>query len=367
MGYTIIYNLCLIASCMFEIYFMLDFYGAFHEIRHCFQPKVRFFLCYIYFVAINVIVNIQYNNKLNLIFAVVLCLSIVLILFTGNLWFRIVRCAIVIFIGGGSEIILWFLMQFSADVPTNQALENEFFMVITMFTSELVYFIFLSIAKQFSKYSTEKLDLKLFVNYIIVSIAAFGIMFVIPYIIEDSREYTLIDLIFIAFYMLSVLGNVSLFYIFSKYSKFKEQQIVHEVNKTKYEEKKKYYNTVENISEKYQELFHNINYYLRQIGIYADNNQIEKIKQVLSDLEVEFIRGEREIICTNVFLNSILTDFKERALKEQVSIEFFVETGFKIEFIKESDLAAVLGNLKILIIYAMYQCFNSHICMDFSK
>ena len=76
MGYTIIYNLCLIASCMFEIYFMLDFYGAFHEIRRCFQPKVRFFLCYIYFVAINVIVNIQYNNKLNLIFAVVLYLSI---------------------------------------------------------------------------------------------------------------------------------------------------------------------------------------------------------------------------------------------------------------------------------------------------
>ena len=106
-------------------------------------------------------------------------------------------------------------MQFSADVSTNQALENEFFMVITMFTSELVYFIFLSIAKQFSKYSTEKLDL--FVNYIIVSIAAFGIMFVIPYIREDSREYTLIDLIFIAFYMLSVLENVSLFYIFSKY------------------------------------------------------------------------------------------------------------------------------------------------------
>ena len=129
---------------MFEIYFMLDFYGAFHEIRRCFQPKARFFMCYICFATINVVVNMQHNNKLNLIFAVVLYLSIVLILFTGNLWFRIVCCAIVIFIGGGSEIILWFLMQFSADVSTNQALENEFFMVITMFTSELVYFIFLS-------------------------------------------------------------------------------------------------------------------------------------------------------------------------------------------------------------------------------
>ena len=276
MKYTIIYNLCLIASCMFEIYFMLDFYRAFHEIRRCFQPKARFFMCYICFA--------------------------------------------------------------------------------TMFTGKLVYFILLSIARQFSKYSTEKLDLKLFVSYIIVPVATFGIMFTIPYIRGDGRGNTLIDLILIIFYIFSVLGNVSLFYVFSRYSKFKEQQIVHEVNKTKYEEKKKYHNTVENISEKYQELFHNINHYLRQIGIYADNNQIEKIKQVLSDLEVEFIRGEREIICTNGFLNSILTDFKERALKEHVSIEFFVETGFRIEFMKESDLVAVLGNLLDNALEAAKQC-----------
>ncbi len=356
MKYTIIYNLCLIASCMFEIYFMLDFYRAFHEIRRCFQPKARFFMCYICFATINVIVNMKYNNKLNLIFAVMLYLSIVLILFTGNLWFRIVHCAIVIFIGGSSEMILWFLMQFPANVPTDQAFENEFFMIITMFTGKLVYFILLSIARQFSKYSTEKLDLKLFVSYIIVPVATFGIMFTIPYIRGEGRGYTLINLILIIFYIFSVLGNVSLFYVFSRYSKFKEQQIVHEVNKTKYEEKKKYHNTVENISEKYQELFHNINHYLRQIGIYADNNQIEKIKQVLSDLEVEFIRGEREIICTNGFLNSILTDFKERALKEHVSIEFFVETGFRIEFMKESDLVAVLGNLLDNALEAAKQC-----------
>ena len=177
-----------------------------------------------------------------------------------------------------------------------------------------------------------------------------------PYIRGEGRGYTLINLILIIFYIFSVLGNVSLFYVFSRYSKFKEQQIVHEVNKTKYEEKKKYHNTVENISEKYQELFHNINHYLRQIGIYADNNQIEKIKQVLSDLEVEFIRREREIICTNGFLNSILTDFKERALKEHVSIEFFVETGFRIEFMKESDLVAVLGNLLDNALEAAKQC-----------
>ena len=58
----------------------------------------------------------------------------------------------------------------------------EFFMIITMFTGKLVYFILLSIARQFSKYSTEKLDLKLFVSYIIVPVATFGVMFTIPYI-----------------------------------------------------------------------------------------------------------------------------------------------------------------------------------------
>ena len=52
----------------------------------------------------------------------------------------------------------------------------------------------------------------------------------------------------------------------------------------------------------------------------------------------------------------VKSTFKEMALKEHVSIEFFVETGFRIEFMKESDLVAVLGNLLDNALEAAKQC-----------
>ncbi|MCX4361506.1 MAG: GHKL domain-containing protein [Mucispirillum schaedleri] len=128
--------------------------------------------------------------------------------------------------------------------------------------------------------------------------------------------------------------------MFSRYNKVKEEQMLQEVGKVKYEEKKQYYNKIENLDEKYRELLHNINHYLRQIGIYAENNQTDKIKQVLAN-------------------------FKERALKDQVCIEFFVETGFKIEFIKETDLAAVLGNLLDNSLEAVKKCGHGKINASF--
>ncbi len=62
----------------------------------------------------------------------------------------------------------------------------------------------------------------------------------------------------------------------------------------------------------------------------------------------------------------VKSTFKEMALKEHVSIEFFVETGFRIEFMKESDLVAVLGNLLDNALEAAKQCKERKINAVFS-
>lgn len=361
----IIYNLCIVVSCLFEIYFAIYFYKAFHDIKDFFKLGIRKYLCYICFVLAKVIVNMQYNNKLNLLFSIVQYLAIVIVLFKGNLWLKIVHSGVVVFIGSASELLVYFLMKLPASIPTNQIFENDFAMVSAMFAAKLIYFMLISFTRQFSKYSSGKLDLKLFGNYILIPFAISGIMFVIPYVRINTKEYTIMDIILIVFFILALLGNINLFYMFIRYNKMKEEQMLHEVGKAKYEEKKKHYNKIKSLDEKYRELLHNINHYLRQIGIYAENNQTDKIKQVLADLEIEFIKGEKEIICANVFLNSILADFKERALKEQVCIELFVETGFKIEFIKETDLVVVLGNLLDNSLEAAKKCKKGKINASF--
>ncbi len=365
MKYTSIYNLCIMVSCIFEIYFAIYFYKGFHNIRNFFKPSIKIYIFYICFVLAKIMVNMQHNNKFNLLFSIVQYLAIIIILFTGNLWLKIINGTILTFISAVSEIIMYLLIRLLASVPKDQEFENSFFMVSVMFSSKMIYFILVSFVRQFSKYSNEKLDLKLFGNYIIVPFATYGIVFTIPYTRKDTSGYEVMDIILIIFFIIMLFGNVNLFYMFSKYNKIKEEQMLQEASRAKYAGEKRHYNKLENIDGKYKELLHNINHYLRQIGIYADNNQTDKIKQVLSDLQVEFVKCGKEIICTDIFLNSILSDFKKRVLKENIRIELFVEPGFKTAFIKESDLTVIIGNLFDNALEAAKKCKDGKINVKF--
>ena len=121
--------------------------------------------------------------------------------------------------------------------------------------------------------------------------------------------------------------------------------MMQEISKVKYMEVKKHYESIERLDQKYKEIIHDMNYYLKQIWIYTESNETEKIKDVLLELQIEFAKGKKERICANDFLNALLIEFKERSAKEQVDVEIFVENGYKIEFLKEMELTVLLGNL----------------------
>jgi len=365
MSNTMVYNICIIVSCMFEIYFAFSFYRAFHEPRDFFRANLRITLCYMFFVGMNVIVNIQHNNMLNVVWAALIYLTIMFVVFTGGLGRKIIHWLMLIFLAASAELIFALLQSLPSNLPTNQVFENEFFMISSIFAVKMLHFILLSVVKQVSQYSTDKLDMKLFRNYLIIPVATLGVMFAMPYVRVGGRGNTVMDIVLIMFYILLLIGNVSLFYMFSKYSKMKEVQMLQEISKTKYEEQKKHYDAIERMDEKHKELIHNIDHYLRQIGIYAEHNQVTEIKETLSDLRIEFTKSEKEIICANGFLNSLLVDFKERAKREAVSPKIFVEAGFKVEFMKEIDITAVFGNLSDNALEAAKKCENGEVCLDF--
>lgn len=112
----------------------------------------------------------------------------------------------------------------------------------------------------------------------------------------------------------------------------------------------------EELDQRYKEYIHNIKYYLKQIGIYLDMGQYKKIAEVLSELQVEIHKEEKDTICSNRFLNALLTDFRNEAVKKDIQADIFVEAGFKIEFVKEQDLIAILGNLLDNALEAAEKC-----------
>lgn len=136
------------------------------------------------------------------------------------------------------------------------------------------------------------------------------------------------------------------------------------LSQVRYEVRKQGYDKAEMLDERYKERIHNIKYYLKQIGIYLEGEQYRKIGDVLSELQIEIHKEEKDLICSNRFLNALLIDYKRGAKKNNVLTDVFVEAGFKIEFMREIDITSILGNLLDNAVEAAEHCKNGRVSVD---
>lgn len=361
MSYATVYNICIIISVLFEIFMVMDFYKAFHKVRPFFEKKQNQCIVYAVAVAINITINMQYNQTLNFFSMLVLYLTIMFVMFRGSFFSRLFHWFMELFLTASAELIYSLMLTIPISGPTNEILDNSFLMVASIITVKLIQFVFLSVAKQFSKMSVAKYSKELFGSYVFIQLATFGIMFAIPYVRYVDDYFSIADILLLVFYIIMLFGNIRLFYMFRNYSQMKEQQMMQEIAKTKYEEKFRHLVEMEEVEKKNKVLVHDIKHYLKQIGIYAQKNEVKNIMQALDDLQVQFSENEAERICANHFLNSLLLDFKKNTEKRNIVSDIFVEVGFKIEYIKEVDLAAMLGNLLDNAMEATAKCEDGRI------
>lgn len=345
MTYEAVYDLCMIVTTIVEIYLAFDFYKAFHSTRTIFSKTSRQIFLGGMIVLVNVFINLQNNSLYNFLGVTSLYLLICMILVEGNIWFRIFHWLLLTFVVASAEMIFSFLLHVSTEDATNTIFHNEFMMISSILTMKLLQFILLTIIKQVSKISVKRVSAKVFVSFILIPVATFGIMFLIPYIREVRETISGWDIILLLFYLLLLAGNISLFYVFTKYSQMLEEQMLQQLSQVRYEERKQSYDKAEVLDAQYKERIHNIKYYLKQIGIYLEEKQYGKIADVLSELQMGIYKEEKDLICSNRFLNALLIDYRGAAKKNNVQADIFVETGFKIEFMREIDVTSILGNL----------------------
>ncbi len=364
MTYKLVYNLCMIVFTIVEIYFAFDFYKAFHSTRIVFRKTVSQILLGAAIVLVNILINLQNNSLYNFLGTVSLYFIICMILVEGNIWSRIFHWLLLVAVGLSAELIFSFLLQVSTEDATNMIFHNEFLMISSIFTMKLLQFIMLTIIKQVSKIKLKMVSAKVFASFILIPIATFGIMFLIPYIREVRETISGWDIIMLLFYMLLLVGNISLFYAFSRYSQMLEESMFQRLSQVRYEVRKQGYDKAEMLDERYKERIHNIKYYLKQIGIYLEGEQYRKIGDVLSELQIEIHKEEKDLICSNRFLNALLIDYKRGAKKNNVLTDVFVEAGFKIEFMREIDITSILGNLLDNAVEAAEHCKNGRVSVD---
>lgn len=351
MTYEVVYIMCTIVSIIVEIYLVFDFYKAFHFIRNIFSKRLSQMLLGGAIVLVNVFINLQNNDLYNFIGVTSLYLFICMILIEGNIWSRILHWLLLVFVMVSSEMIFPFLFQVLIEGSANKIFHNGFVTASGVLTIKLLQFILLTVVKQMSKMSIKKLSEKVFATFIMIPIVTFGIMFMIPCVREAKEIISKWEIILLLFYLLLLIGNIYLFFIFWGYSNILE-------------ERKLCCNKAEILDEQYKEYIHNIKYYLKQISIYLEGKQYKKIADILSELQTGIHSEEKDIICSNQFLNALLIDYREVAKRNNVQTDIFVEAGFKIEFMREGDTTSILGNLLDNAMEAAKECKSGKISVD---
>lgn len=338
MEFEIIYKICIVISCLIEIYLVMDFYSAFHEYRFWFLSPVKRLLVFLFCVGFNAFINFQNNNFLNLAVVPALYLGIVVFMFQGSIGNYFLHWVAATFVIFSSEFIFSMLQEIPMDVPMYQLFQDPFMMLGSIFAVRLVSFILFVILKQISKYSSKRFTIKIFGCYIIVPVATLGILWAIPYVRQINQTLTVADVILVLFYILMLIGNIVLFYMFVQYNYMREQEVEKEVTLAKYREKEK-------IEKQHRVLIHNIRHYLKQIATYAAKGEDKEIIKTVGELQIEFLENESKVICANSLLNSILVEWQKRATDQGVFAEIFVEAGFHVDFMRGIDIMAMFGNL----------------------
>ena len=343
MTYEVVYIMFTIVCEIAEIYLVFDFYKAFHFTRNIFSKISSQMFLGGAIVLVNVFIHLKNNDWYNFIGVTSLYLFICMVVVEGNMWSRIVHWLLLVFVMVSVEVIFPFLLQASIEGEESTIFHNGFVMVSSVLTIKLLQFILLIAVKQVSKTSIKKLSAKVFAPFIMIPIATFGIMFMIPCVREAEETISKWDIMLLLFYLLLLIGNIYMFCIFWGYSNILE-------------ERKLCCNKADILDGQYKEYIHNIKYYLKQISIYLEGKQYKKIADILSELQMGIHSEEKDIICSNHFLNSLLIDYREVAKRNNVQTDIFVEAGFKIEFMREGDTTSILGNLLDNAMEAAKEC-----------
>lgn len=343
--------------CVFDIYLMYDFVGYYEGVRSCFQ-KGRRIVPLILFMALSVyFVNLLNSTILNLVFTLTTNFLFICMVMKGRLLEKIMHFLTVLAVQYGGEFLASVFFAGGLNFAVTVTHYTRVFQIVVV---KLITFIIYVIIKQLlpgkEKGNKNCFDVKTFLMFIIVPIASLGIMFSLAYINLDFSDMPLVRGSLTLFYALLILGNVLVYYAFRRYGSI--QQKIHLQKKLIAEQEMElhHFQQVECINRKNAEFRHDISHYLKTIGKLAEGSRNREILAILKELQIEFYEEENTYYCSNAIINTLLSEEKEEARKNNIECDIYVEPGFHIGGISETDMISIMGNLYKNAVEAAMQC-----------
>ncbi len=338
-------KIILFLSCIFEVYIYYDFFCAYFDFRECFQIRWRRQAVSIIAITGLFMVNSLGNSYINLLGFIVIIWVAFIVVFRAHIGSRIIYFLIALFIGSGCEFLFGILLSVPSHIQKQHSVVNLSDIPWHMFTMKLLTYILLSIVKQFFGNSKKALSIRLFINYLLIPIASFGIMLLTYYTSLDASVDQNTKALFCLSFALMLLGNIFIFRAFNRYSDELYRSTEQKLIISRQSMDLHYYSQIQMIDKKHQTFIHDISHHLKAIGELAKEKKVDNILSIIQDLNIELENNALTIYCDNPVVNSILSEKKSTAEKNDIDMDIYVEPGAALIGISDVDVITMLSNL----------------------
>ncbi|MDE6185178.1 MAG: GHKL domain-containing protein, partial [Lachnospiraceae bacterium] len=356
-----IYRLVQVFVCIFEVYLMFDFFSTFFPLKEALSEKYTRVLIVLGSSACVFVVNALNNSVINIVAMQVIYLLILFGAFRGGFVKRIVYYVMATAIMAGSEFIAIVLLSLPSDFSMSEIQKNPISTIYSLLCAKLLSFIFFNVVKRIPKNTSNKMDLKNLMLYIVVPVSMMGIMIAIAYLNIDFASMGIEKVLLIFSSILAIVGSVLTFYVFDRYSSTTEKLRQQELMIARLEMEERYYEQVEEMNQEHASLLHDFHHYLKTIGEAAAENNDRDVMSIIAELKIQIADTESIILCGHRLLNAILNEKKKAAEQKGIAIHITVEPEFTVEQMKDIDLIAITGNLIDNAMEASSECKDGYV------
>ena len=201
-----------------------------------------------------------------------------------------------------------------------------------------------------------KMENTIFIKYLLVPISGFGMMSVVFYAGFNIMNDDKLKILMIICFVLMLIGNIVIFYAFSRYSEEMHNNVEQQVLITRQKADLNYYKQMIQVNDEHYELIHNINHYMKVIYQLANERDCDEVMKIAETLGHQMEISEKIIYSHHHILNGILSEKRSQALKEKVEFDVYVEPGIKLNMVSDADLIAMLGNILDNALRAAIEC-----------
>ena len=336
------YNLINFLVCVFDTYLIYDFVGYYEGVSPRLLTKKSRITVILLTSCITFFINLFNNTALNLFATLFINFLFIYLVMNGNLFQKCIHYLIIIAFQYGGEFLTAIVI---ANRMGEAVLAYQNVKAYAVLIVKMINFIQYLLVKQLVPKRDDSIDKEAFFIFMIIPVSSIGLMFSVTYLNIDFSDTPVKRGVLLLFYLMLLLGNVLVAYAFRRYAAINKNLQAQKKLIEDYRVRLGYYRQVEVVNKKNAAFHHDMCHYLKAIGNLAEDNRNSQIISLLDELQIEFFKVDNQDFCSNPVLNTILNEEIKEARRQRVDCQVYVEPGFSIGSIRETDLISALGNL----------------------